>query len=391
MRLKLFNLIILFCISFSAFSQTNNLIVQPDINLPKDSIISVQLVSSLNNFLNLKDKPNAENNYVWKSELVETFLLLDEMNGVDKNSKLKEDNFYKPYLTNVVKLDDSIYFVQISYIGINENTSLLRASFSLIAHRENNQFHFSSPLKRNSAVWQIKEMGNYTFYFKNKLNEARAVEYINTVSFFDKKLQAPEQKTEIYCCDDFPEVLTIVGIEYNSIYNGFNSNTNLSSQTTNKKVLVNASEGGNFNNFDPHDLWHDRLHRVVSTDIINKPVDEGCAFLYGGSWGMSWEEILEIFNAKLGNNADTDWLKLYEEQFDFGENESKRLRINYFLNALIVQKLEKTKGFVFVLELLTCGKYEEGNENYFKVLEKLTGINKLNFNKEIGELIGESR
>ena len=53
-------------------------------------------------------------------------------------------------------------------------------------------------------------------------------------------------------------------------------------------------------------------------------------------------------------------------------------RANVYIknNALIVQKLERTKGFAAVLELLTCGKYEKGGENYFKVLEKLTGINK---------------
>jgi hypothetical protein len=353
-------------------------------------MVSVQFIASLNNFLNVRSKPNAENNVVWGNESVETFLLLNQMNGVEKSDKFKDNNFYKPYLTNVVKLNDSTYLAQIAYIGINENTPLLRAGFEFIAHRVGAQFYFSSPLKRNSITWQTTKIDNYTFYCKSKLNKAKAIEYKKTVSFFDKKLQAPEQKTEIYCCDDFPEVLKMAGIEYNSVYNGFNANTNLSSETADKKILVNASEGGSFNNFDPHDLWHDRLHRVVSVDMINKPVDEGCAFLYGGSWGMSWKEILGKFNTRLRNTADADWLKLYEEQFDFGDSEAKRLRTNYFLNALIVQKLEKTKGFAAVLELLTCGKYEKGDENYFKVLEKLTGINKSNFNKEIGKLINES-
>jgi len=65
----------------------------------------------------------------------------------------------------------------------------------------------------------------------------------------------------------------------------------------------------------------------------------------------------------------------------------KRLRINYFINALFVQKIESEKGFGAVLPLLTCGKYQKDNSNYFKVLETLTGINRLNFNERVGELI----
>jgi hypothetical protein len=61
--------------------------------------------------------------------------------------------------------------------------------------------------------------------------------------------------------------------------------------------------------------------------------------------------------------------------------------VDYVVDALIIQKLEKEKGFSAVWELLNCGKYQEGNENYFKMLEKLTGINKSNYNKKIWELV----
>jgi hypothetical protein len=42
------------------------------------------------------------------------------------------------------------------------------------------------------------------------------------------------------------------------------------------------------------------------------------------------------------------------------------------------------------MEFLKCGKYEKGNENYFKVLEKLTGINESNYNVKIRELVRKS-
>lgn len=63
----------------------------------------------------------------------------------------------------------------------------------------------------------------------------------------------------------------------------------------------------------------------------------------------------------------------------------------YVTNALLVQKIEKEKGFASVLEFVSCGKYTKDNENYFKSLEKLTGITKANYNSQIWELINTQK
>ena len=47
--------------------------------------------------------------------------------------------------------------------------------------------------------------------------------------------------------------------------------------------------------------------------MINRPVDEGCAYLYGGSWGYTWEEVLTRFKNYLAANPNADWLTLYTE------------------------------------------------------------------------------
>ena len=141
-----------------------------------------------------------------------------------------------------------------------------------------------------------------------------------------------------------------------------------------------------FNEFDPHDLWHDRLHNMYSTAIINKPVDEGCAYLYGGSWGIEWKEILAAFRGYAAKNEHADWLSLYISEQNFVEG-TKRLNIAYAINALIIQQLEKEKGFDAVKVLLCCGKREKGDENYFRTLEKVAGISKGMFNNRVDRLI----
>jgi hypothetical protein len=102
---------------------------------------------------------------------------------------------------------------------------------------------------------------------------------------------------------------------------------------------------------------------------------------------MTWAEIRSKFDEKLRNKPDNDWLKLFEARYDFGDSEAKRLNFNYFINALIIQKIEREKGLEAVFELVTCGKYEKENKAYFEVLEKLTGINRINFNTKVEELL----
>jgi len=238
-------------------------------------------------------------------------------------------------------------------------------------------------------AWKNQKFGSTKVYFKSSLNTTKANAYFQMVSGYDKKLNAPDFPTEFYCCDNFHEVLQLIGVDYKSDYNSRRTGT-LNGTENNTDIVVNGTLTPGFTEFDPHDLWHSRLHRVVSTSIINKPVDEGTAYLYGGSWGLTWKQILDKFKTYAAANPNADWMALYNESKNFDEKATYPLNVDMVINALIVQKIEKEKGFSAVIELLSCGRQEKGNENYFKSLEKITGITKTNFNATIWSLIKSS-
>ncbi len=206
------------------------------------------------------------------------------------------------------------------------------------------------------------------------------------VNAFDKKLEFTDKPTEFYCCHNYHEVLQLIGVDYKSDYSSIVKNS-LSSAENDQNLVVNGYFTPDFTEFDPHDLWHARLHKVISVSIINKPVDEGTAFINGGSWGLSWEEILSRFKKYAAANPNADWLALYNESTNYDKGAKFPLNVDYTINALIVEKLEKEKGMGAVKELLSCGRRVDGNENYFKALEKTTGITKANFNKKVWEMI----
>lgn len=179
----------------------------------------------------------------------------------------------------------------------------------------------------------------------------------------------------------------LIGIQYKVEYNG-RAESIWSATDKGHKIIVLGNDNATFNHFDPHDLWHDRLSLVVPRSEVNKPVDEGCAYIYGGSWGLTWQEIFKAFKEQVANNRNTDWKAVKEKRLNFltnGYNNSA----DYIVNALLVKKIEKEKGFEGVWELLNVGPFEAGNEKYYATLEKLTGITKDNYNQRIWELIEE--
>lgn len=379
--------ILLFSFTVFSFGQAKPLIVPANINLPKDTIVSNHLIKSLNDFLGLKENPNKENTFVLKEDLLETSLLLDEIKGIEKSGKYNDDNFYKGYLTNVTQLDIANFLIQFSYIGVNESTPILVGSFEILAKQKDNKFYFLSPLKRNTISWQSKKIGNCTFHFKNTLNTKTATEYSKRVVDLDERLKSLKSNMEWYGCNDLGEVLQTIGVKYKLAYNGrplgtFNANEN------NTILLVSGENNLSFNSFDPHDLFHDRVRNSMPKTKINPTMVCGYAYVYGGSWGMSWEEILKKFKGKMTSNKNTDWLKLYSEGYNFGDSQEKHLYVTQLINALIAKKVEKEKGFSSVIELLASKNKD--TEGFFITLEKVTGINKTNFNESVWKLINES-
>lgn len=372
-------------ISLFAQAQINTLRINPNIVLPKDSMESKALITSLNDFLLAAQKPNEENKLVFEDEKIETFIQLDEINGIEKSGKFKDDYFYKPYLTNVVLLKDNIYLTQVSYIGINENTALLRASFEFIAQKANNSFTFSSPLVINTKNWKVTKAGNNLFHYKNTINKNKINEFCKLTATFDKKLKSTNKIIDYYCCDNLIELEKLIGVEYKADYNGRRESV-WSSSYGNRKLIVFGNNNSNFDVFDPHDLFHDRLSLVIPRSKVNKPVDEGCAYLYGGSWGLSWKEIFKAFKEQIANNKSVDWTDIKENPVTFKTGNYTN-PADYIVNALLVKKIEKEKGFAGVWELLNVGPFEKGNEKYYQTLEKLTGITKANYNKNIWKLI----
>lgn len=384
--MKLLFLLGSFCLlCCTAQARQDSLRIAPNIRLPRDSATRMLLQSGISAFLQSSPTPIGENRLVLPKDALATSLLLDELHGIGYDKQSNDSGFYAPYLLNIVPRSDSVFLVQVAYIGHRDSTPILKASIRFVAQLRDRAFTFRSILPEMTAAWKATTFGQYTFHYKSTLATAKARDYQAKISFFDTKLGARTLPADVYCCATFDEALQLSGIDYKSDYTGV-SHTSLVTQNDVRALTVDGSLTELFTIYDPHDLFHSRLRNALPTATIYRPVDEGCAYLYGGSWGISWKEILRRFRVYAANNPTANWLELYKDTKNFEEGD-KPLTIGYVINALIIQQLEREKGFDAVKQLLQCGRREKGDAKYFEVLEKLTGINESNFNEKVGELV----
>jgi hypothetical protein len=371
-------------IALSGLSQT--VVVQNVIKMPADTAVKKELIGSLNGFIKQLGRLNKNNDFILKEDLLEMSGLADEISGMEQGSKAKD--FFKCYITNVVKINEYDYLVQFSYLGITDNSPVLRASFKVIAKRVDHKFYFSSPLRQNTIGWKAKKFDNVTYYYKDTLNIIDAKAFVRDINYYDKLINTPQEPVAFYCCNNIVEAGQLLGVDFKLDYNGMQY-SNFTAHNNNQYLVVSGRISKK-QRYNPHDLWHDQLHSVISIDTINRPVDEGCAYLFGGSWDYTWAEVLARFKKYAAENPNADWLNLYINNTKFA-NDSQPLVISYALNALIVQKIKNEQGFPTVIKLITCGKRQTGDENYFAGLNKLSGINKANFNAKMWELINAAR
>ncbi len=370
-------------------AQEKDLTIGADVRLPKDSLESSRLISSLTGFFSEVHKGNEKNQWVLPSEKSETAILIGRIQDIDNNRK--SGLALKPCVNNVARINKEKYLIQVSYTEVKGSISQLIALFEIVATKTDRGFLFSSPLLWNTRHWK-KVTDNYLTFYYNTNNRKLCDQYIKYINEFDKMLgNKPKPQTVFFCndCDNLLQLLQLSGIQYHIDYNGL-SWSMADFNTSSKMFAFYTSRLSNIQKADPHDIFHGRCSLSIPFKKQNRLMVCGSAYAYTGSWGYSWNEVKEIFKSNMSFDEKTDWLKLYFDKNEFNRKPKKKLYVTQFINALIILKIEKKHGFSAVKELLASGNMYKNREGFFKTLERVAEINETNFNEEVGKLINNA-
>lgn len=367
MKIRFLLFIFLITTVIGANAQSDYLIVDGNIRLPKDSILQTKLVKNLDSFLYSIKKNEKIEDWLLPEEKCETQILIDGIKSFTTNNALE----VKPHLINLEMLDDKkSYSVQVAYISYQNSSSSLKAIFEFIVHKNGSDFLISSPLRRYTREWRTKTAGHLIFHYQNNLVENVSDQYVRIVNDYDRKLGI-SKTTEYYFCDNCEEttsLLRLVGMQYNVNYNGY-SWPMVDFHSDEKIIAIYNQDRSRKEFVDPHDIFHGRANIVIPSNVRNYYMICGCAYIYGGTWNgtwrVNWSEIQKRFKETLFKDRNVDWLRLYFERYNFGESEDQPILVTQFINALIIQKVEKEKGYSNVMKLFASGNMYKNRDTFF--------------------------
>lgn len=362
-------------------SRPTHLTIDADKNA-KDNILK-----SLDTLFSQIDNGKLDTNSINKDNYKLTIATLTSIKGNENSDKDSIADFYKRQLINLYPISTTEYFISNAYLGNKANEApILKTVFNLIAKSENGKFTFSLPISYLTKTWKTKIVGNVTYHFSDNMNLKRAKLFDRKNISIATKLNLKPEKFDFYLCDNYQEILHLLGYEYDLESNG----------KTREGYGVDANTI--FSIMHNEDFSHDLFHYYsakVRANKRNATAEEGIAYSWGNTyWAkqngeiVTQRELILSLKKYLQDNPKTSLLDLFDNKPKIFNDLAKEVSIKSALSSLICDEIEKQKGVEGIKTLLNCSN---GDDNYFKCIDGLVQINRTNFDKEVMKLVDAYR
>lgn len=361
----------------SIFSRPTYLTIDADQNT-KDNILK-----SLDTLFSQIDNGKLDTNSINKGNYKLTIATLTSLKGIENNDKDSIINFYKRQLINLYPISTTEYFISVVYVGHRTNEApILKTIFNLVAKNENEKFIFSLPISYLTKTWKTKVVGNVTYHFSDNINFERAKLFDKKNISIAKKLNLKPEKFNFYLCDNYQEVLHLLGYEYDLESNGKTRD----GYGVDANTIFSIMHNEDFS----HDLFH-YYSAKVRTNKRNGTAEEGIAYSWGNTYYtkqngeiVTQRELVLSLKKYLQDNPQTSLIDLFDKKPKIFNDLAKEVSVKSTLSSLICDEIEKKKGIKGIKLLLNCGS---GDDNYFKCVDGLVQINRTNFDKEVMKLV----
>jgi hypothetical protein len=298
-----------------------------------------------------------------------------DLQGIEANEK--DPHYYKPQLINLYQVNGNRCVISVAYVS--SATSQLRAVLNFIATNDSRKVTFSIPLYYLTEKWKTAKVGNVTYHYADEINLQRAKVFDAKNTRIAQKLGLQPEKLDFYLCNNYQEILHLLGYEYDSKHVGEVSDGYGVDATTIFSVMHNE------------DFSHDAFHYYaakVRKNFRNSAAEEGVAYSWGNAYYtddngemISPKQLVPVLKTYLKEHQQVSLFLLFTQNpaiFPF------LTKVRSLISSVICDEVERRGGVPAIKELIDCGK---GDENYFKVVRKFTGIDTWNFDERVLALI----
>ena len=380
-------IVLFFILCLSTFGKTfGQTIYKPTyLNYQLDSSVKASILTSLDTLFSQLKNNKLDTLLLGKGS--GDFNVLKSFKGIEDNKKDSIENFYKKQLINIYPISTNQHWISLAFIGLKNNEPpILKAILNLVATNNSDKITFSIPLSILTKTWKSKEIGNVTYFFRDKINLERAKKFDEKNKIIATKLGLIPEKFKFYMCNNYQEISQLLGYEYDLENNGM---------TRDGYGVDNNMIFSTMNNEDfSHDLFHyysDKFRQQKG----NRTVEEGIAYSWGNAYYTSsngemieQKELLSSLKLYLKVNPTISVFQLFSKDTKIFNNIATEISVKSTISSLLCDEVEKQKGIDGVKALIKCGR---GDDNFFKTLDSLISINKINFDERVVKLIADYR
>lgn len=353
------------------------------LTIDADKNVRDNILKSLDTLFSQIDNDKLDTNSINKDNYKLTIAILTSLKGNENNDKDSITNFYKRQIINLYPISTFEYFISVAYVGNKTNEApILKTIFNLVAKNENGKILFALPTSYFTKAWKTKIVGNVTYHFADNMNFERAKLFDKKNISIATKLNLKPEKNDFYLCDNYQEVVHLLGYEYDLESNG--------KTRDGYGVVANTIFSIMHNEDFSHDLFH-YYSAKIRTNKRNGTAEEGIAYSWGNAYYtkqngeiVTQRELVLSLKKYLQDNPKTSLLELFDKKPKIFSDLAREVSVKSTLSSLICDEMEKRKGLEGIKTLLNCGI---GDDNYFKCIDGLIQINRTDFDKEVMKLV----
>jgi hypothetical protein len=325
--------------------------------------------------INIKKIDSAEINPIGRSLSLSIFRDLKDI----ENNKQAKEGYYKPQLINLYPVNGSKYIISLAYVNAGTPGARIRMIFNFIAALDSNKVTFSIPVYYITHNWKTTKVGNITYHHPDNINIPRAKGFDKKNTEIALKLGLKPEQFDFYLCNNYQEIMHLLGYEYDNEYAGF--------VTDGYGVDAHTI----FSTMHNEDFSHDTFHYYSGKfrkNARNSAADEGVAYSWGNAYYtdkngemITPKQLIPQLKQYLLEHPHISLLELfYKNPLIFTE----QTKVRSLLSCIICDEVERQKGIAGIKELLNCGS---GDNNFFMAVNKLTGLNTANFDEKVTKLV----
>jgi hypothetical protein len=366
-------LLFVFGLFIAVSVNAQSVIVIKNIHIEGSELVKQQVINALDSLIYKIGSGKLNINDVEQDKGKLTVSVLKDLQG-DVN-----DSTSQKQLINMYPVAVGQYFISIAVIGPNGSAPVLKKIINLIGNDRSGKITFTLPLNYLTRLWKTRTIGNIIYHYPDAINVGRAKKFDEKNKLIPTKLGLQPEGMNFYLCDNYQEILHLLGLGYDAESNG--------------RVKDGYGVDGNciFSVMHNEDFSHDAFHYYaakVRKTARNSAAEEGIAYSWGNAYytDEKGEMILQkdlVVQLRIFLQQHPQ-ASLYDMFIKNPVVFNSMAKVRSVISGIICDEVERQKGVSGVIALINCGK---GDDNYLAAVNSLININKANFDVAVKALL----